>query len=293
MRVHESCFWENFSEPPSTMFRNFFPSLLLVFSAFFNGCLPTPSSGSGSVDFTESKHVVFTSEKWPAKLVADLYKPTAQKPTPAVLLVHGGGWNKTERRSDMTGIAKDLAKRGYFVMNTTYRLTPDWKFPAQAEDMSEAIRYMRRNAKALNIAPDRIATFGYSAGGHLAALAGLDPKNNVKTVVAGGAPSDLSLWTDGKLTGLLLGGPLKGNEEIYREASPVSYVRKDSPPVFIYHGTTDTLVSLEHPKALISKLEKYGVKHEVYWIEGRSHILTHLFSAEAIPKAIDFLDKNL
>jgi len=267
--------------------------LLLVSTAFLNGCLSAPNSGGGSADFTESKDVVFTPEKWPVKLVADFYKPSAKNPAPAVLLVHGGGWNKEERRPDMTGIAKDLAKRGYFVMNTTYRLTPDWKFPAQAEDMSEAIRYMRRNAKALNIAPDRIATFGYSAGGHLAALAGLDPKNNVKTVVAGGAPSDLSLWTDGKLTGLLLGGPLKGNEEIYREASPVSYVRKDSPPVFIYHGTTDTLVSLEHPKALISKLEKYGVKHEVYWIEGRSHILTHLFSAEAIPKAIDFLDKNL
>lgn len=268
-------------------------SLLLVSTAFLNGCLSAPSSAGGSSDFSNSKDVVFTSEKWPMKLVADLYKPSAKKPTPAVLLVHGGGWNKEERRSDMTGIAKDLAKRGYFVMNTTYRLTPDWKFPAQAEDMAEAIRYMRRNAKALNIAPDRIATFGYSAGGHLAALAGLDPNNNVKAIVAGGAPSDLSLWTDGKLTGLLLGGPLKGNEEIYRKASPVSYVRKDSPPIFIYHGTTDTLVSMEHPKAFISSLEKQGVKHEVYWIEGRSHVLTHLFSAQAIPKAIDFLDKNL
>lgn len=275
------------------MSRTFLTSLLLVSTAFLNGCLSAPSSGGGSADFTKSKDVVFTPEKWPVKLVADLYQPSVQKPTPAVLLVHGGGWNKAERRSDMTGIAKDLAKRGYFVMNTTYRLTPDWKFPAQAEDMAEAIRYMRRNAKALNIAPDRIATFGYSAGGHLAALSGLDPKNNVKAIVAGGAPTDLSLWTDGKLTGLLLGGPLKGNEEIYREASPVSYVRKDSPPVFIYHGTTDTLVSVEHPKAFISSLEKYNVKHEVYWIEGRSHVLTHLFSAEAIPKAIDFLDKNL
>ncbi len=237
--------------------------------------------------------MVFTPEKWPAKLVADTYKPAAQKPTPAVLLIHGGGWSKEERRSDMTSIAKDLAKRGYFVMNTTYRLTPEWKFPAQTEDISEAIRYMRRNAKELNIAPDRIATFGYSAGGHLAALAGLDPKNKIKAIVAGGAPSDLSFWRDGKLTGLLLGGPLEGNEEIYRQASPVSYVRKDSPPIFIYHGTKDTLVSLEHPKALISKLEKYGVQHEVYWIEGRSHVFAHLFSEEAIPRAIDFLDKNL
>jgi len=268
-------------------------SLLVISTAFLNGCLSAPASLGTPADFTTRKDVVFTPKPWAAPLVADLYKPSSQKPTPAVLLIHGGGWSDKERRSDMTGIAKDLAKRGYFVMNTTYRLTPDWKFPAQAEDMAEALRYMRRNAKELNIDTRRLATFGYSAGGHLSALAGLDPKNGIKAVVAGGAPSDLSFWTDGKLTGQLLGGPLKGNERIYREASPVTYVEEDSPPVFIYHGTGDTLVPLEHPKAFIAALEKNGVKHEVYWIEGRSHIMTHLFSANAIPKAIDFLDKNL
>ncbi len=275
------------------MARTILNSLLVLSAAFLNGCVSGPSAAGGSTDFTSRKDIVFTPEKWPAPLVADFYQPASPAPTPAVLLIHGGGWSKSERRSDMTGIAKDLAKRGYFVMNTTYRLTPEWEFPAQAEDMAEAIRHLRRNSKEFNIDPDRIATFGYSAGGHLAALAGLDPQNRVKTIVAGGAPSDLSFWPDGKLTGLLLGEPYKGNEKIYREASPVFHVEKDSPPVFIYHGTADTLVSPEHPKAFIAALEKKNVKHEVYWIEGRSHIFTHLFSAQAIPKAIDFLDKNL
>ncbi|MBG7609101.1 MAG: alpha/beta hydrolase [Verrucomicrobia bacterium] len=277
----------------SAMPHRILSSLLVISTAFLNGCMSAPTIGGISTDFTSRKDVVFTSEKWPAPLAADTYKPSSQKPTPAVLLIHGGGWNDKERRSDMARIAKALAKRGYFVMNTTYRLTPDWKFPAQAEDMEEALRYMRRNSTELNIAPERIATFGYSAGGHLAALAGLNPKNKVKTIVAGGAPSDLSFWPNGKLTGLLLGGPLDGKEKIYREASPVTYVKKDSPPIFIYHGTKDTLVPVEHPKAFISALEEHGVDHEVYWIEGRSHILSHLFSANAIPEAIDFLDKNL
>lgn len=265
----------------------------LLSAIFLNGCLPAPSTGTGSANFTTRKDVVFTTEKWPAPLVADFYKPTSAKPTPAVLLIHGGGWSKSERRSDMTGIAKDLAKRGYFVMNTTYRLTPEWKFPAQAQDMAEAIRYMRRNAKKLNINPERVGTFGYSAGGHLSALAGLDEKNKIKAIVAGGAPSDLSFWPDGELTGLLMGGPVKGNEAAYRAASPVTHVKRNSPPVFIYHGSKDTLVPVEHPKAFIAALEKNKVPHEVYWVEGRSHILTHLFSVNAIPEAIDFLDKNL
>lgn len=267
-------------------------SLIVSAAALLNSCTSFTGVPLAS-DFSTQKDVVFTPVKWPAPLVADFYKPESAQPTPAVLLVHGGGWNKKERRSDMVGIAKQLAGRGYFVMNTTYRLTPDWEFPAQKDDMDEALRYIRENSATFNIDPKRVATFGYSAGGHLAALAGLDPKNKISAIVAGGAPADMSLWPDGKLTGLLLGGPLKGNEEIYREASPVSHVTPSSPPVFIYHGTKDDLVSVEHPKAFIDVLEKNNVEHEVYWLEGRSHIFTHLFSAKAIPKAIDFLDKHL
>ncbi len=267
--------------------------LLVTAAAFLNGCSSLPSAPNQTGDFKLSKDLVFTPANWPAPLVADLYRPDASAPTPAVLLIHGGGWNKKERRGDMVAIAGDLAKRGYFVMNTTYRLTPDWKFPAQREDIEEALSYIRRHAAEFNVDPDRIGIFGYSAGGHLAALAGLESKNQIKAIVAGGAPSDLRFWPDGRLTGLLMGGPVRGNEAAYREASPVTHVKPDSPPVFIYHGTDDTLVPLEHPKALIDVLEKNNVEHEVYWIEGRSHVMTHLFSAQAIPKAIDFLDRYL
>lgn len=251
------------------------------------------SSAGGNSEFSVEKNVRYAPEKWPVPLVADIYKPDSETPTPAVLLIHGGGWNEKERRGDMTGIARSLAKRGYLVMNTTYRLTPEWKFPAQEKDMRQSLEFMRSNSGSLNLDPDRIATFGYSAGGHLAALTGFDPENNVKVVVAGGAPTDLSFWPDGKLTGLLLGGPLEGNEKIYREASPVTHVRPTSPPVFIYHGTGDDLVPVKHADALISALEKNGVEHETYWIKGRSHIMAHLFSAQAVPKVIDFLDHHL
>jgi acetyl esterase/lipase len=275
------------------MLRTRFLTLVVLSAAALNGCAPPPSSPTSSAGFTVRKEVVFTPENWPTAQLADLYIPASEKPAPAVLLIHGGGWSGKERRGDMTGIARSLAKQGYFVMNATYRLTPEWKFPAQREDLEQAIGFMRSNAKELNIDTSRLATFGYSAGGHLAALIGLDPKNGVNAIVAGGAPTDLSFWPDGRLTGLLLGGPVKGNEKIYREASPVHDVTKNSPPVFIYHGTKDDLVPLEHPEAFIAALRKQDVEHEVYWIEGRSHIMTHLFSARAVPEAIGFLDNHL
>lgn len=273
-------------------FSNLTP-LVVFAAASLSGCMTSPMLDLSPTDYKRSKDITFTPKSWPTPLVADLYQPTAESPTPAVLLIHGGGWNGTERRSDMTAIAKSLAKRGYFVMNTTYRLTPDWKFPAQSEDINAALIYMRRNWKALNLDPDRIATFGYSAGAHLASLAGLDPKNRIAAIVSGGTPADLRFWPDGRLTSLLLGGPLKENEAIYREASPVTQITPQSPPVFIYHGTADTLVPIKHAEAYIAALRKNRVSHEVYWIEGRSHIMAHLFPAEATAKAIDFLDAHL
>ena len=205
-------------------------STLLLVAA--TACLNSCSTPGGNADFTVRKDVVFTPASWPAPLVADFYRPQSASPTAAVLLIHGGGWSGTERRPDMAGIARNLARRGYLVKNTTYRLTPQWQFPAQKIDIDEALRHMRANAVALNLDPQRIATFGYSAGGHLAALAGLDPRNDIRAIVAGGAPSNLALWPDGQLTGLLLGGPLSGNEAAYHEASPVTHVSPESPPVF-------------------------------------------------------------
>lgn len=274
------------------MLRSHFLYLSLTASASLSGCVISPL-GTRGLGVSVRKDVVFTPEDWPTRLVADFYVPAATRPTPAVLLIHGGGWNDKERRSDMTGIARLLAKRGYLVMNSTYRLTPQWKFPAQTDDLETAVGFLRKNHQSLNIDASRIATFGYSAGGHLAALIGLDPKNGIKAIVAGGAPADLRFWPNGKLTGLLLGGPLKGNESIYREASPVSHVKNDSPPIFLYHGSADELVPIEHPKAFIAALERKGVEHEIYWINGRSHIMAHLFPAAAISKAIDFLDHKL
>ncbi|MEP2776611.1 MAG: alpha/beta hydrolase [Luteolibacter sp.] len=270
-----------------------FAFLIALACALLSGCLSSPMLHASAAQYDTRKDITFTPASWPAPLVADFYQPTSQSPTPAVLLIHGGGWNKKERRSDMAGIAKSLTKRGYFVMNTTYRLTPEWKFPAQTEDINEALSYLRRNATELNIDPDRIATFGYSAGAHLASLAGLDPNNRIKAIVSGGTPADLRFWPDGKLTGLLLGGPVKGNEAIYREASPVTHVTPNSPPVFIYHGTKDDLVAPKHAEVYIAALEKNQVPHEVYWIEGRSHVTAHLFPAQTISKAIDFLDQQL
>jgi len=244
------------------------------------------------LDFTVRRDIVYTPADWPAPVMGDLYRPVGAKSAPAVLLVHGGGWTGKDGRWQMTGIAKKLAKRGYVVLNVTYRLAPRWIYPAPVDDLKQAVKWMRVHAAEEGIDPQRISVFGYSAGGYLAALVGLDETQNIQAIVAGGTPADLTLYPGGDLVPQFLGGTQQQIPERFREASPAYHVTRRSPPVFIYHGGADTLVPPEHAWEFIGALEKNKVPHEVYWIEGRNHIAAFLLPGKSVDLAVDFLDRK-
>lgn len=277
-----------------------FPMLALV--GFLSGCanpvgmVPNLPGGSVRQGYTVSRNLVYTPDSWPAPVMGDLYQPKKTSPAPGILLVHGGGWTGKDGRWQMNGIAKKLVKRGYVVMNVTYRLAPRWTYPAPVEDLQEAVKWMRANAAEKGIDADRIAVFGYSAGGYLAALTGLieGPENSrIRAIVAGGAPSDLTFYPGGDLVPQFLGGTQQQIPERFREASPVNYVTRKSPPMFLYHGTDDQLVRPEHPLAMIAELERNRVRHETYWIKGRDHIAAFLLPAGSLDAAMDFLDQQM
>jgi acetyl esterase/lipase len=262
--------------------------LILIVSLAFVSCgLPYVGNtntvrGPQFSSYSVQRDIVYTPPGWPASISA-----------PAVLLIHGGGWTGGDGRWEMVPIAKQLAKRGYVVFNVTYRMAPRWLYPAPVDDLREAVKWMRAHAQEEGIDPSRIATFGYSAGGHLAALVGLDEQMKINAIVAGGTPADLSLFPGGTLVPQFLGGTRKQIPERFREASPVNHVTRNSPPVFIYHGSADTLVPPEQAWAFDARLTKFKVPHELYWIEGRNHIPAFLLSGNTIQLAIDFLDRNL
>lgn len=266
--------------------------LLLIVS--LTGCaLPKVAVKEG---YTVKRDVIYTPENWPEPVLGDFYRPRSPGKVPAVLLVHGGGWTGSDGRWQMDPIAKRLARRGYAVLNVTYRLAPRWHYPAPVDDLQEAVKWLRTHAVEEGIDPQRIAAFGYSAGGYLAVLVGLieGPKNaHLKAIVAGGAPSDLRFYPGGDLVPQFLGGTQQEIPERFKEASPVTYLTPRSPPMFIYHSTGDRLVPPEHAWAMIAGLEKNRVPYETYWIEGRGHIGAFLLPAESVSSAIDFLDRRL
>ena len=145
-------------------------------------------------------------------LELDLYLPAyAAKPAPVVVFLHGGGWRLGSRHS--LGLAyadaaptpfQRLAQGGLAVASADYRLSGEARWPAQLHDAKAAVRWLRARASELGIDQARVAAWGESAGGHLAALLGLTgtesdgevgvlgPSSAVGAVVAWYAPSDLT-----------------------------------------------------------------------------------------------------
>ena len=265
------------------------------------GCASSDSgtaSNSGKrvdTDYSRLADVIYTPPGWPKDLPADLYQPTGGGPWPAVLLIYGGGWASADHRWQMRALARKLARRGYFVMNASYRGTPEFRYPAPVDDLREALVWLRAH-KAEYRLNGKVATYGYSAGGHLATLLGtLDgpPEVRVQAVVGVSAPTDLTLYPGGDILPRFLGTTYQANPKLYRDASPVAHVAPGDPPVFLYHGTADKTVSPEHARVFKAALDRAGVRNQLFWVEGRGHGTMLWFNGAAEAAAIAFLDGTL
>lgn len=255
-------------------------------------CVPLPGlpSLSGNLRIHDA---VYTPQDWPKSICGDVYRSEIPGKLPGVLLIHGDGRIADDGRWQMTRIAEKLAKRGYVVFNITYRMAPDWQYPAPLLDSQQALKWMRDHADVNGMDADRIGAFGYSAGGYVALLAAMQEDSGIKAVAAGAAPSNLTYYGKGNLIRNFLGGSPQTVPKRYYEASPVNHVTPHSPPVFLYHGENDTLVNPDHSREMLVKLKKYHVPHEMRWISGKGHIATFLMPGGAVDAAIDFLDRYL
>ncbi len=132
-----------------------------------------PENVEGLLDITYLTRVGYRP------LVLDIYRQKGvAKPRPLVVYVHGGGFvtgsgkMSTESIVRVDGFSAKIAAHGYIVASVEYRLAAEAKYPAQLQDTKAAIRWLRANAAKYNIDPTRIAIFGDSVGGSLAALIG-------------------------------------------------------------------------------------------------------------------------
>ncbi len=288
------------------MRRLFFLSWATFWAAVTSGCAVThtggpevPASLSAPSVFDVQRDVVFTPTDWPESLKADVYRPRGTGLFPAVLVIHGGGWTRGSR-DEMAHICKKLAGQGFVAVNVDYRLAPAFNFPAPVQDLQQALRWMRANAAEQQIDAGRIALWGYSAGAQLASLLGVlspgDPNfaegPRVQAVVSGGTPVDLRKGANSPLISQYIGRPIAEVPELYLQASPIAYVSKDDPPMFLYHGSSDAIVGEINVTRMRGELERAGVPVETYIVHGLGHIAA-FFNSGAIDAGIAFLQRHL
>lgn len=227
--------------------------------------------------------------------VADVYQPTLNGLLPGIVMIHGGAWIAGDKSYDAAH-ARKFAARGYVVMVINYRLAPTHKHPAQIDDCFEALRWFVSNAETYQVDEKRIGVWGYSAGGHLAALVATNPRSGiprVKACVAGGAPCDLRLIPDNSaIFQGFLGGTRSEMPHIYDEASPIHHVSEDDPPIFLFHGEADRLVPITFSMNMQKRLQDSSVACEFLPLEKKSHIMAFV-DQKAIQRSIDFFDRYL
>lgn len=208
-------------------------------------------------------------------------------------------------------------------VSVNYMMEAGKRWPTNLHDCKNAVRYLRKNAVTLQVDVNHIGVIGGSAGGHLALMVGytagvreLEPdgpypgvSSAVQAVVDLCGPTNLLTRqkTDetGKPTGevrldsALLAAKPDADLATWKDASPVSHVRKDVPPTLIVHGTADTTVDRDQSTELASALKRVGAEHELVLIPGGGHTFDlEKWSSQPLPvdvrgMVLAFFDRHL
>ena len=237
------------------------------------------------------KDVPYTDNRASKAQMLDLYLPSnVDHPVPVVVFIHGGGWYEGDKSECP---ALPMVPKGYAVASINYRLTGQARFPAQIFDCKAAIRWLRAHADQYHLNGNKIAVWGESAGGQLAALLGTsggvhelegnlganDQDSRVQAVVDWFGPANflpagnkdaLSAEAVRALVGLLGALPDKA-PVLARAASPITYVNKNAPQFLIMHGNQDHLVPLAQSQELDAALKKAGVPSQLIVVNGAGH----------------------
>lgn len=263
----------------------------------------------GTSSLTESaprvvRDAVFAEPQGYRPLSADIYLPATSHP-PVIVFVHGGGWRQGSRRTFCPGLSAEasfgrLTARGWAVVSIDYRLSGEAVFPAQLQDVSAAIEWVQHDGVAeYGLDAERLALWGESAGGHLAALAALQPDSGVRAVVDWYGPSDLLTLPQPDDVALsreagLLGGAVTALPDLARAASPVHAVHSVAPPFLLAHGLADQAVPSSQSVAFADALNAAGARVSLQLVDGADHLWRGLANVDVVfDPALEFLDRHV
>ena len=247
-------------------------------------------------------------------LELDVYRPEVPGFLPAVVIVHGGGWETGSRQMERS-LAKHLAARGYVAVPISYRLGPAGKFPAALHDVKAAIRWLRAHADEFGVDAGRIGILGASAGGQLAALVGAG--NGVAALEGDGVGAEQSSVVQAvvDIDGLadftepdfvaaqttkpsaptrFLGGSFAERAHVWRAASALTHVNVQSAPTLFLNSTSPSPV-LPGRAAMHDRLVALGIDSLIVVVPDTPHPfwLFHPWFERVVDESDRFLSRHL
>ncbi len=260
-------------------------------------------------------------------LQGDLYLPKGAGPFPALVAVHGGGWQQGAR-SAFQYWGPYLAARGYGLFAISYRLAKKGQktFPHAVQDVIAAVQFLRGSAGEFRLNPDRLGVFGASAGAHLGSLAALAPDK-----FTGGNPDDahakvsakvkafvgvygvydlVEMWQryriesprDNNIENFMGCSPME-DRKLYFDATPISHATyaNNQVAVLLSAGTEDDLVDRRgNTDVFLRALKQAGFFARTCIVQGAGHYWASdpideptSYSAVLAPRLIRFLAEKL
>jgi acetyl esterase/lipase len=254
------------------------------------------------------------------KQLLDVYGAVPTHKRPAIIFLHGGGWNSGSK-DQMAQPAYGLSTQGYVCFAVGYRLVKNeaTRYPAQIDDVQRAVRWIRAHSNDFGVDPAKIGVIGFSAGGHLASLLGtLDTRDNsdptlaayssrVQCVVDVYGPADFTASLDadpqtiaglqgtpgGRLVSDFL-GQLPEARQNYIDASPIKHIDKKTAPFLIFHGAKDDLVPVEQSAKFDAALREAGVESRLVVFPNAGHGYSEpALVKETFEQSIAFFNRHL
>src|SRR5262245_4905363 len=197
------------------------------------------------------------------ELALDAYVQKRGRKRPAVIVVHGGGWDSGSRIAFVRQFLEMLTRAGYNWFSVDYRLGGIQNYKDALDDLRAATDFIRCNAKWFRIDPDNIALFGEDAGAHLAAMLLTEKPAGVKAAALTGGFYDLREIPN-------LESQIQ-NSEFLAEASPITHVGPGAPAAMIVHGAADREAPPGQAARFCDAMRQSGGRCQYVEVDGAIH----------------------
>jgi acetyl esterase/lipase len=222
---------------------------------------------------------------------------------PIVVQIYGGAWQRGAPANNEK-FSRWLAARGYTVFAIDYRHAPDWRWPAQLEDVLTALTWIRDNARKYEGDTSHVFLLGRSAGAQLAQLAAFLPGPlRIQGVVNLYGPVDLlesyrnpptpDPLDVREVEESFIGGSPNDDLRAYRDASPITYAGRKQPPSLLIYGARDNIVELRYGQRLRDKLRQSGSSVALITIPWADHSFDAVFNGPSSQLSLYYIERFL